>query len=420
MTENCLVLITKKYPFDYGEEFIENEIPIIAKRFERVIIIATSVTDNPVKTRAIPENAEARFVRAREVKKGILVSAMKFLAHGKLKKLCGQKEFELIRHSFPKKLFLLYFTAKSECVYKKCSAILNEFSLEKCKAISFYSYWFYDTALAAVKLKETCGAEVKSAVSRAHRYDLYHEQNPAGYIPLRTNILKRIDMVYPCSEDGSGYLKKLYPEYSSKIETAYLGTKDFGVAPAGGGAFHIVSCCHISPVKRVDLLARSLYELRNAGLKLKWTHFGGGDGLEELKKYSNESLSFMEYEFAGEVKNPQLMDYYQNNSVDCFVNTSSSEGLPVSIMEAASFGIPVIATNVGGTSEIVKDGETGFLLKEDFRPPELAEKIKRLYSMPEREKSALRENSRSLWLEHFNSDENYARFAEKINNTPAV
>ena len=47
---------------------------------------------------------------------------------------------------------------------------------------------------------------------------------------------------------------------------------------------------------------------------------------------------------------------------DIFVLTSKREGLPNAIMEAMSLGIPVVATDVGGVSELVQHGETGFLL----------------------------------------------------------
>ena len=57
-----------------------------------------------------------------------------------------------------------------------------------------------------------------------------------------------------------------------------------------------------------------------------------------------------------------------------FINVSSTEGIPVSIMEAMSFGIPVIATAVGGTPEIVNN-ENGYLLSKDPSAKELAEVI---------------------------------------------
>ena len=80
---------------------------------------------------------------------------------------------------------------------------------------------------------------------------------------------------------------------------------------------------------------------------------------------------------------------FQNNinfllsATDIFVLPSLWEGMPNAILEAMSFGIPVIATNVGGTPEIIKDGENGFLI-----PPEneyaIYEKIK--YCLENQEK----------------------------------
>jgi len=61
-------------------------------------------------------------------------------------------------------------------------------------------------------------------------------------------------------------------------------------------------------------------------------------------------------------------------STDIFVNPSYSEGLPTSVLEACAAGCAVIATDVGGTEEIIHDGLTGFLIKPGDRQ-ELADKI---------------------------------------------
>ena len=66
-----------------------------------------------------------------------------------------------------------------------------------------------------------------------------------------------------------------------------------------------------------------------------------------------------------------VLKWFEENPADVFVNVSSSEGLPVSIMEAFSYGIPAIATAVGGMPEIVTE-DCGVLLKPDFGPEELA------------------------------------------------
>lgn len=49
------------------------------------------------------------------------------------------------------------------------------------------------------------------------------------------------------------------------------------------------------------------------------------------------------------------------SQADLFVNPSYSEGLPTSILEAGAMELPVIATNVGGTSEIINNGKNGLL-----------------------------------------------------------
>ena len=69
------------------------------------------------------------------------------------------------------------------------------------------------------------------------------------------------------------------------------------------------------------------------------------------------------FTFHGEVDDPHSI--YQ--ILDLYVSTSLSEGTPNTIMEAMAFGLPVVATNVGGVSEIVHNGDTGFLVpSNDF------------------------------------------------------
>lgn len=413
--KNCLVLLTKVFPFDKGEEFIEGEIPMLSKAFDKVILIATSTADNAVQTRTTPNNFEIHRIKASKIKNSLPINTLKLFPFIDYKGCVDKDERYAVKGSIKKKVYLTYFASKANSVLKEAAKILDEYNLDEYDGITFYSYWLYDIAYAAIKLKERYGKKAKRVISRTHRYDLYANENSMNYIPLRYYLLKNLDVVYACSDNGSDYLKELYPNYSDKIRTAYLGTKDYGVTDASkDSVYRIVSCCHVSAVKRVDLLAKALAKLKDSGLKLKWTHFGAGDGLEEIKLYAKENLDFMEVNFPGGVKNIELMDYYKKEPVDVFINTSSSEGLPVSIMEACSFSIPTIATNVGGTAEIVKEGETGFLLDVNFKEEELSEKIKFMINLSKEEKQSLRDRCRSLWVENFYAEKNFTRFSQEI------
>jgi glycosyltransferase involved in cell wall biosynthesis len=68
--------------------------------------------------------------------------------------------------------------------------------------------------------------------------------------------------------------------------------------------------------------------------------------------------------------------------LDIYINTSVHEGIPMSVLEAMSYGLPVVVPNVGGFPEIVVDGEQGFLV-EDRQKDKYAECILQLAHDPE-------------------------------------
>lgn len=413
---NCLVLLTKTYPYAKGEEFIEDEIPRLAESFEKIIILATSVPDGAVQTRHTPQNVSCHAVFARVIKRSLPVNALSLFPFTDCGGFADNAEREALRGNLKRRAYLCYFIAKAKGVAHECARFLRKYDLSAFEGVTFYAFWFYDVAMAACWLRDLCKNPVKKAVCRAHSYDLYPSGSlTPGYLPLRRYLLEHIDAVYPCSQNGTDYLSSHYPPYARKIHTAYLGTRDYDLSPVKTDeTIELVSCCHLAPHKRIDLLAKSLSFLSDLHRPIHWVHFGTGEGLEDLKKYAAEHLGFMKTEFPGFIRNEDLMRYYQTHPVDWFLNVSSQEGLPVSIMEACSFGIPVIATDVGGTSEIVRGGETGYLLPADFAPEDLAKLLRRQFLAEPEAHDRLRSNCRRLWQENFSADVNFARFAQKL------
>ena len=115
----------------------------------------------------------------------------------------------------------------------------------------------------------------------------------------------------------------------------------------------------------------------------------------------------------GHLPNEEVLQYYRNNPVDVFINLSLTEGgAPVSIMEAISCGIPVVATRVGGNPEIVSD-RNGILLSENPLPEEIAAALFTFIDNPGRA-AQWRIGSRIVWQEKFNSLKNFEAFARRL------
>lgn len=134
----------------------------------------------------------------------------------------------------------------------------------------------------------------------------------------------------------------------------------------------VVSCvANLRPVKGHIFLIDALSILKE--LDFSALMIGDGTLRDKLINYSLEKKLNDKVHFLGQRFNiPELLSI-----TDIFTLPSLSEGMPLSIMEAMASGLPVVSTDVGGASELVVDGETGFLVPSGS-PGLLAEKIKTL------------------------------------------
>ena len=83
-------------------------------------------------------------------------------------------------------------------------------------------------------------------------------------------------------------------------------------------------------------------------------------------------------------------------------------------MEAMSFSIPVLATNAGAISEIVKDGVNGFVLPVDFTDEEAVTTINKVLSFPDSKHEMLKKAAFDMWNKYYNANKNFSAFASDV------
>lgn len=304
------------------------------------------------------------------------------------------------------------FSAKSELLYSHMKRALAKHIDNNREKVVFYSYRFGIGVKASIKLKSFYPNA--SVIARCHGQDIFEFRNKWNYLPYRKCLYEGIDRLYCISDDGKEYIETNYPACSSKIKVSKLGTSDIGYNANNSNApFVVVSCSRVVPIKRLELLISALKCMTE---NVTWIHYGEGDPeyQKEIDHLCESLPPNIKVCFMGFIDNAYLHRDYSKNQFSVFVNVSSSEGLPVSIMEACSAGLPIIATDVGGTSEIVKDGKNGFLLDKDFRVNELAALLCRLAGMTESDYRKMSKNSREIWESSYSSKANYMSFIHDI------
>jgi glycosyltransferase involved in cell wall biosynthesis len=402
MADKTLILLTDSFPFGSKETFLESEMEFLAREFTSIHIFPLHGTESsrPQASHVIVHEPFLPFNTKNQRK---LLSAG-LLNRSPIVFIIREFFFKSV-YKHPKQIrvwlaALLVFRAvfANKDRLSELSALLEDKSI-------VYSYWGDKLAVLIPFLRKTSPGF--TSVVRFHRTDLY-EEFKHGYIPFRSLLFPAIDHFIFISEDGRSYLTRKYLQWVHNQHLFRLGVSDKGINPQGKmtDALHLVSCSYMVPVKRIPLLIEALKQL---DFPVKWTHIGSGSQWEEINRLIGGLPRNVEAELKGGLTNSEVIDYYRQTPIDLFINVSESEGVPVSIMEALSFGIPVVATDAGGTGEIV-DNAVGFLLRVNTNATEIASAINDFYRQPYRE--ILRVNARNRWMAQCNAEQNYAIFAD--------
>ena len=407
--KKTIIFLTSTYPFGNGEEFIESEIPYWADHDINLVIMPMSCQG---KARSYPSNVT--------IDKSLQEKISPFL---KIKGLIDAISSPYLLNE------IMSLKKSNKLTLRKCvkaikvlgisfslASILNKKN-KTYMADTIYSYWNDRQAFAACILKEQ--GLVNNIFTRCHRFDIYEDNTKSKYAPLKRAFKNSFDKWFVICDSAKDYLIENYQVDSQRIEVARLGVSipSERSSLSSDESLNILSVSNCSKVKQVHniILALQAFSVLHPNKLVHWTHIGNGPLLEELKILSEKSFknSHVKFIFLGHISNSEVKEYYQKNIIDCFINTSSSEGVPVSIMEAMSYGVPAIAPDVGGISELLEP-QSCFLLADVPSIENIVQGIE--FMSIESSKLLNRELCHSKIAREYSAEINFTKFTEAIIN----
>jgi glycosyltransferase involved in cell wall biosynthesis len=397
-----IYVLAENFSNEKRESFFEKELPYLSEAFEKVYVIplypdGSTLLSSGKNIEVLDFNFFQPCNRIRVLLSNLLpITRIWF--------------FELVRTHHKGFYIRKFRTNLNDLIYKFSASEKLEALVQKDinHETVFYSYWFMQwmTALSMIKLKHP---EMK-IVSRVHGAD-YDEEQIKRPLPFRYFQLSKVNRVFPVSAFAKNYLAKRFKLPAEKAEVSRLGLLlNEAPAPCDPDTFHIVSCSSLIPLKRVHLIVEILKHIPG---EVKWTHFGDGPTMEDVKKKAASLGPKITVDFKGYVSNAGFISYLKNQPVSLFINVSESEGIPVTLMEATSFGIPVAGPAICGVPEIVTE-QSGYLFPKDFDPKELATLLYSKHQEKILYNPAFRNGIQEFYKKTFYAPLNYKKLAESL------
>lgn len=404
MTASTLVMFTGSYPYPPAAEttFVGPELAFLVKRFDDVVLVPEALGGTPVSLPAGARLDESYAAALAGLGRGPTLRAA--LASGLVPREIFSHPASWMHRAARRRL--VAFAARAETARRW----IDDFARGRPPgSILFYSYWLGTPTMGAVLAR-------RRVVSRAHGVDLYEDRHAPAYLPCRGMLLAGLSRLFLISEHGRQYVSRRYPRAADRCEVSRMGVDEAKALarPSADGVTRIVSCSSVSRVKRLDrLLAGLVRAAEQRPLRqIEWTHFGDGPLFEDIQDQARRVPVNLRCRLAGAIGNAEVLATYRGHPVDVFINTSESEGIPVSVMEALAHGIPVIAPEVGGVPELVS-AATGLRLPTAPGTDDVANAILSVIDEPalfQQKKTAAHECAARL----VSASTNYGLFTERL------
>lgn len=194
-----------------------------------------------------------------------------------------------------------------------------------------------------------------------HRFDVY-ENNAIKKKATSAGFIRIID------EKGYRYVKSIVGENEKdRVIKLYLGIDNPNIEDSKTGfiekgRYRVVMPANLIEIKGHRYAIEAFSELKRRGnTNVECCFYGSGELKDRLSREIEEKKIQDMVKLCGYIKNSELLKQYKNKEVDIVLlpsiklSESEHEGIPVSLMEAMSYGIPVISTDTGGIPELLKE-----------------------------------------------------------------
>ncbi len=189
------------------------------------------------------------------------------------------------------------------------------------------------------------------------------------YIEIDRRIVKKANRVIAISKACADELESFYGIADSKIIDNAVDSKFFCPPDyKDTKVSYVLYAGRLSAEKGLIDLVKSAVHVCRKYPNFKFFLAGKGPLEGYLRKLVSALSLESNFFFAGTVNHETLLKYYQNATV--YVLPSYREGLPTTLLEAMSCGLPVVATMIPGILDVIENSKTGLLV-----PPQSPEKL---------------------------------------------
>ena len=282
--------------------------------------------------------------------------------------------------NFLRRFYLKYILRREAVVYR-CEFQVLDGILRRRRAQLMHIYFGH----TGVHLLPFIKAWDKPCIVSFHGADITVREHQPGYAATLREMLQTVPLVLARSQSLKDQLVQLgCPPDKVALNPTGVPLEQFPFVkriPPAGGSWQLVQACRLIPKKGLVTSLQAFALFREHYPNATFVIAGDGPMLEELKAWVAKLGLGKSVRFPGFLSQAKLYQLYVASHIffhpSELMADSNQEGIPNSMLEGMSSGLPVVATLHGGIPEAVQNGKTGLLVPEKD-PPALCEALRKM------------------------------------------